>query len=54
MDLVKLLVDKSIEAFIVGVELYNKPTIKYRVEGFLFRNKNTDSSFLKSINYCNY
>ena len=36
MDLAKLLVDKSIEAFIVGVELYNKPTIKYRVEGFSF------------------
>ena len=36
MDISKLLVDKSIEAFIVGVELYNKPTIKYRVEGFSF------------------
>ena len=36
MDLAKLLVDKSIEAFIVGVELYNKPTIKYSVEGFSF------------------
>lgn len=28
------LIDKSIEAFIVAIELYNKPTIKYRVEGF--------------------
>ena len=30
------LIDKSIEAFILGLELYNKPTIKYRVEGFSF------------------
>ncbi len=36
MDLSKLLVDKSIEAFIMGLEIYNKPTIKYRVEGFSF------------------
>lgn len=26
--------DKSIEAFILGIEMYNKPTIRYRVEGF--------------------
>lgn len=30
------LVDKSIEAFIMAVEIYNKPTIKYRIEGFSF------------------
>ena len=30
------LLEKSKEAFIVGIELYNKPTIKYRVEGFSF------------------
>lgn len=30
------LIDKSIEAFILGIEVYNKPTIKYRVEGFSF------------------
>lgn len=30
------LLDKSKEAFIVAIELYNKPTIKYRVEGFSF------------------
>lgn len=30
------LIDKSIEAFILGLEVYNKPTIKYRVEGFSF------------------
>ena len=33
---VKKLLDKSIEAFTVGIELYNKPTIRYRVEGFSF------------------
>ena len=27
----KRLIDKSIEAFIMGIELYNKPTIKYRI-----------------------
>ncbi|MGX7390922.1 DUF3644 domain-containing protein [Dolosigranulum pigrum] len=35
-DLTKQLVDKSIEAFIMGLEIYNKPTIKYRIEGFSF------------------
>jgi hypothetical protein len=28
------LLEKSIEAFVLGIEIYNKPTIKYRVEGF--------------------
>ena len=32
----KRLLDKSIEAFILGLEIYNKPTIRYRVEGFSF------------------
>ena len=30
------LIEKSIEAFILGMEIYNKPTIKYRIEGFSF------------------
>ena len=30
------LLEKSIEAFILGIEVYNKPTVKYRVEGFSF------------------
>lgn len=30
------LVDKSVETFIMGLEIYNKPTIKYRIEGFSF------------------
>ena len=35
-DIKQRLVDKSIEAFILGLEIYNKPTIKYRIEGFSF------------------
>ena len=30
------LINKSSEAFILGLEIYNKPTIRYRVEGFSF------------------
>lgn len=30
------IIEKSIEAFILALEIYNKPTIKYRVEGFSF------------------
>ena len=29
-------IEKSIEAFILGLEIYNKPTIKYRIEWFSF------------------
>jgi hypothetical protein len=35
-DMTERLVGKSVEAFICAIELYNKPTIKYRVEGFAF------------------
>lgn len=35
-DIIQKLLEKSQEAFIVGIELYNKPTIHYRVEGFSF------------------
>lgn len=34
--LIDNLIEKSIEAFILGIELYNKPTIKYRIEGFSY------------------
>lgn len=34
--LVEQLLNKSKEAFILAVEIYNKPTIRYRVEGFAF------------------
>jgi len=35
-NLKEKLLEKSQEAFIMGIEIYNKPTIKYRVEGFSF------------------
>ena len=34
--LYKQLSDKSTEAFTMAIEIYNKPTLKYRVEGFAF------------------
>lgn len=34
--LVVKLIDKSKEAFLMAIEIYNKPSIKYRVEGFSF------------------
>lgn len=34
MKIQEKLIEKSIEAFSMAIELYNKPTIKYRVEGF--------------------
>jgi hypothetical protein len=30
------MLEKSMEAFTLGLELYNRPTVKYRVEGFSF------------------
>lgn len=35
-DIKQKLINKSVEAFILGLEIYNKPTIKYRIEGFSF------------------
>ena len=35
-EIIDRLLDKSKEAFILAIEIYNKPTIKYRVEGFSF------------------
>ncbi len=35
-NLSKRLVNKSVEAFVMGIEIYNKPTIHYRIEGFSF------------------
>lgn len=34
--LINKLLEKSQEAFLLAIEIYNKPTIKYRVEGFSF------------------
>lgn len=35
-ELIKQMLDKSQEAFLMAIEIYNKPTIKYRLEGFAF------------------
>ena len=35
-NLIDSLIGKSKEAFTLAIEIYNKPTIKYRVEGFAF------------------
>lgn len=35
-NLSKRMIEKSTEAFLMGLEIYNKPTIKYRIEGFSF------------------
>ena len=48
-SLIDKLLSKSQEAFIVGIELYNKPTIRYRVEGFSFFICNAWELLLKAI-----
>ncbi len=47
-NLEEKLLNKSKEAFIMGIEIYNKPTIKYRVEGFSFFICNAWELMLKS------
>jgi hypothetical protein len=42
------LIDKSQEAIILALETYNKPTIKYRVEGFCFFFTNSWELLLKA------
>jgi hypothetical protein len=42
------LINKSIEAFIMGLEIYNKPTIQYRIEGFSFFITNAWELMLKA------
>lgn len=34
--LMNLMLEKSQESFLLAIETYNKPTIKFRVEGFCF------------------
>ena len=36
INLINNMLDKSEEAFLMAIEIYNKPTIKYRLEGFAF------------------
>ena len=35
-NLASRLIEKAKEAFVLAIEIYNKPTIRYRVEGFAF------------------
>lgn len=49
IDLEKKMVEKSIEAFILGLEIYNKPTIRYRIEGFSYLVCNAWELLLKSV-----
>lgn len=46
--LVDKLTDKSKEAFIMAIEVYNKPSIKYRVEGFSFFYMQCLGTYVKS------
>ena len=36
MSIIERLVDKAKEAFVMAIEIYNKPSINYRLEGFSF------------------
>lgn len=36
MAIEEQLIDKAKEAFVMSIEIYNKPTLKYRLEGFSF------------------
>lgn len=47
--LISKLLSKSQEAFILGIEIYNKPTINYRIEGFSFFICNAWELLLKAI-----
>ncbi len=47
-ELITNMINKSKEAFLLAVEIYNKPTIKYRVEGFSFFICNAWELMLKS------
>lgn len=44
----KLLLDKSQEAFLLSLEIYNKPTIEYRIESFCFFFTNAWELLLKA------
>lgn len=36
MNTYERLIDKAKEAFVMSIEIYNKPSIRYRLEGFSF------------------
>lgn len=47
-SLIEKMLEKSQEAFLLAIEIYNKPTIKYRLEGFAFFMCNAWELLLKS------
>ena len=47
-QIIKTMIDKSIEAFLLGIEIFNKPTIQYRLEGFTFFLTNAWELLLKA------
>lgn len=47
-ELINKMLEKSKEAFLLAIEIYNKPTIKYRLEGFAFFICNAWELLLKS------
>ena len=47
-QLIDKMIEKSQESFLLAIEVYNKPTIKYRVEGFSFFICNAWELMLKS------
>ena len=47
-ELISQMLDKSKEAFLLAIEIYNKPTIKYRLEGFAFSICNAWELLLKA------
>lgn len=49
--LTKQLLDKAIESFLLSIELYNKPTINYRIESFAILSTNAWELLLKARLY---
>lgn len=47
-EIINIMLDKSEEAFLLAIEMYNKPTIKYRLESFAFFICNAWELLLKS------
>lgn len=47
-DYINALIDKSVEAYLMALEIVNKPTIEYRTEGFCFFMSNAWELILKA------
>jgi len=53
-ELINNMLEKSQEAFLLAIEIYNKPTIQYRLEGFAFSICNAWELLLKAYLIDNY